>query len=254
MQLHYHHQGQGPTLIILHGLFGMSDNWITHARKLAEVYSVYTLDLRNHGRSPHHNVFNYEAMVDDLVEFMETHSIPKAHLLGHSMGGKTVMQFAFDNPDKVEKLIVADISPEEYNHRHDKIIEAMLATDLHKYSSRSEVDADLKQRLPDARIRQFLLKNLHWKDRSSLGWKANLEVINENLPEIFRALHSPRPYKKPTLFIRGANSPYITDVHVPGIMELFPNAIIETIDNASHWLHAEQPDAFLQIVEQFLKD
>lgn len=253
MQLHYQHEGSGHPLIILHGLFGMSDNWITHARNLSEHFSVYALDQRNHGKSPRHNVFNYEAMVDDLHEFMETHSLDSAYLLGHSMGGKTAMQFAFDYPQKVDKLIVADISPDEYNHKHDRIIEAMLATDLSKYSSRSEVDKDLKDRVSDARIRQFLLKNLYWKDRSSLGWKANLEVIQENLTEIFRALDSNQPFKKPVLFIRGADSHYITDLHVLRIQELFPNARIETIDDASHWLHAEQPEKFHESVMDFLK-
>ncbi|MBW6478245.1 MAG: alpha/beta fold hydrolase [Bacteroidales bacterium] len=254
MELNYQHEGSGHPLIILHGLFGMLDNWISLSRKLAENFSVYTVDQRNHGRSQKHIVFNYHAMVDDLLEFMETHELESAFLLGHSMGGKTVMQFSFDYPEKVDKLIVADISPEEYNHNHDRLIEAMLSVDLSKYSSRSEVDKDLKEKIDNPRIRQFLLKNLYWKDRSSLGWKTNLEVIQENLPEIFRALDSEHPFKKPTLFIRGAESNYITDLHIPRIKELFPNSEIGTIDDASHWLHAEKPDEFLKITERFLKN
>lgn len=253
MELNYQHEGSGHPLIILHGLFGMLDNWVSISRKLAKEYSVYAVDQRNHGRSHMHEIFNYHAMVDDLLEFMETLGIESAYLLGHSMGGKTAMQFSFDYPEKVDKLIVADISPDEYNHKHDKLIEAMLSVDLSKYSSRSEVDKDLKEKIDNPRIRQFLLKNLYWKDRSSLGWKANLEVIHENLPEIFRALDSDKPFEKPALFIRGADSPYITDVHVPRIEELFLNFKIETIDDASHWLHAEKPDEFLKIVENFLE-
>lgn len=252
MELNYQHEGSGHPLIILHGLFGMLDNWISLSRKLAENFSVYTVDQRNHGRSRRHEVFNYHAMVDDLLEFMETHEIESTYLLGHSMGGKTAMQFSFDYPEKIDKLIVADISPEEYDHRHDKLIDAMMSVDLSKYASRSDVDKDLKNKIASSRIRQFLLKNLYWKDRSSLGWKANLEVIQENLHEIFRALDSEKPFEKPTLFIRGAESNYITDVHVPRIKELFPDSEIETIDDASHWLHAEKPEEFLKITETFL--
>lgn len=253
MELNYQHEGSGHPLIILHGLFGMLDNWVSISRKLAERYSVYILDQRNHGRSGRHNVFNYHAMVDDLLEFMETHDLESAYLLGHSMGGKTVMQFSFDYPEKVDKLIVADISPDEYDHKHDKLIEAMMSVDLSKHSSRSEVDKELKEKINNPRIRQFLLKNLYWKDRSSLGWKTNLAVIQENLQEIFRALDSDRPFEKPTLFIRGAESHYITDIHVPLINELFPNSQIDTIDDASHWLHAEKPEEFLKITKTFLK-
>lgn len=252
MQLHYHEMGQGHPLIILHGLFGMSDNWITHARHLSQNFTVFVLDQRNHGKSQRHKVFNYEAMVDDLLEFMEDRQLKTTYLLGHSMGGKTAMQFAFDYPEKVDKLIVADISPDEYNHKHDRLIDAMLSVDVSRYESRNEVNKELKTRISDNRIRQFLLKNLYWKDRSSLGWKANLEVIQENLEEIFRPLDTDTPFEKPTLFIRGAESHYITDVHVPRIAELFPDYQIETIDNASHWLHAEQPEAFLKIVNNFL--
>lgn len=253
MLLHYQHYGEGHPLIILHGLFGMSDNWVSHARRLAEDFSVYLPDQRNHGKSGHHEVFNYAAMVDDLLEFMEAHNIETSYLLGHSMGGKTAMQFALDHPHKVSKLIVADISADEYNHKHDVIIDAMLSVKLEKYTSRSEVDKDLEKSLPDPRVRQFLLKNLYWKDRSSLGWKANLEVILEHLPEVFRALDAPTPFNKPSLFLRGSESPYILPRHLPRIKKLFPLSVVETIDGASHWLHAEKPEEFYQLVMAFLK-
>ncbi len=253
MDLYYQHYGEGKPLIILHGLFGMSDNWVTHARRLADYYSVYTIDQRNHGKSGRHNVFNYEAMVDDLVGFFEMQNLEKAHILGHSMGGKTAMQFAFDYPAKIDKLIIADISADEYSHKHDILIDAMLSVELENYSSRSEVDKELANSISDPRIRQFLLKNLFWKDRSSLGWKANLEVILENLHEVFRALDSPNPFTKSTLFIRGSESPYIKQKHIPRIKKLFPQSHIETIEGASHWLHAEKPDEFFNIVKAFLE-
>jgi esterase len=253
MQLHFQHYGEGKPLIILHGLFGMSDNWVTLARRYADHYSVYTVDLRNHGKSGHHEVFNYEAMVDDLNEFMHDHDLKEAAFLGHSMGGKAAMQFSFDFPDMVTTLIVADISPDEYNHRHDLLIDIMLSVDLKNFSSRSEVEKELAAKDIDVRIRQFLLKNLYWKDRTSLGWKANLEVIGENLQHIFKALDSSDPFTKPTLFIRGSESPYIRDQHLPRIEKLFPGSTLETINGASHWLHAEYPEEFYNITLNFLK-
>jgi esterase len=254
MQLFYQQYGKGHPLIILHGLFGMSDNWVSHARRLAEHYRVYVIDQRNHGKSGHHDVFNYAAMADDLLEFMESNDIASTFLLGHSMGGKTAMEFALEHPEMVDRLIVADISPDEYNHRHDIIIDAMLSVDLDKFTSRSDVDKELQKTIPDVGVRLFLLKNLYWKDRSSLGWKANLEVIMENLPEVFRSINATQPFTKPALFIRGSNSPYIQKQHIPRIKELFPHSIIETIEGASHWLHAEKPEEFYQITLNFLKN
>ncbi len=253
MELYHQHYGEGKPMIILHGLFGMSDNWVSLARRFAGHYSVHVIDQRNHGRSGWHEVFNYEAMVDDLLEFLEAHQMESVLLLGHSMGGKTAMQFALDHPEKTEKIIIADISADEYNNKHDVIIDAMLSVNLDKFSKRSEVSNELKKTIEDQRIRQFLMKNLHWKDRSKLGWKANLEVIYENLPEIFRALDSSTPYEKPALFLRGSESPYIRQKHIPRIKKLFPSAKIETIEGASHWLHAEKPDAFYQHVMKFLQ-
>ncbi len=254
MELNYQQFGSGKPLIILHGLFGMSDNWITLAKKMSEKYAVYVLDQRNHGRSGHHEVFNYEAMGEDLMEFIENHQLPQVFLLGHSMGGKTAMQFAFDYPDQLSKLVVADMSPSAYNHKHDKIIDAMLSVDLERYKSRSEIQEALSEKIPDIGVRQFLLKNLYWKDRNSLGWKANLPVINENLPEVFKALDNPLPFDKPSLFLRGSESNYVTEKHIPLIRQLFSNAQIKTIEGASHWLHAEKPKVFLESVLQFLQD
>ncbi len=253
MELYHQHYGEGRPMIILHGLFGMSDNWVSLARRFADHYSVHVIDLRNHGRSGWHDVFNYEAMVDDLMEFMDTHQMNSAILLGHSMGGKIAMQFALHYPENTEKLIVADISADAYNHKHDAFIDAMLSIDLEKFTKRSEVSNELKELIDNQRIRQFLMKNLHWKDRSKLGWKANLEVIHENLPEIFRAIDSPVPYDKPSLFLRGGESLYIRQKHIPRIKKLFPHARIQTIEGASHWLHAEKPDEFYDLVMQFLQ-
>jgi pimeloyl-ACP methyl ester carboxylesterase len=220
---------------------------------MSEQYAVYVVDQRNHGRSGHHSVFNYEAMVDDLFEFINDHHLHQSVIIGHSMGGKTAMQFAFDHADLTDKLIVADISTEKYDHKHYKLIDAMLSVDLEKYSTRSEIQKALEDRIPDLKVRQFLMKNLYWKDRSSLGWKANLEVINENLPEVFREISTDQPFSKPTLFVRGSLSPYIKDEYIPKMMKMFPNATVETIEGASHWLHAEKPSDFHRIVKNFLE-
>jgi esterase len=254
MQLHYQQYGNGHPLIILHGLFGMSDNWVTHARRLADDFAVYALDQRNHGKSGWHDVFNYEAMADDLLEFIDHHDLQNVFLLGHSMGGKTAMQFSLEHPDKVGKLIIADMSPDAYNHKHDVLIDAMLSVNLEKFNSRSEVEGELEKSVPDARIRQFLLKNLYWKDRISLGWKANLEVILENLPEVFKAIQSKNSFAKPTLFLKGAESPYIQNKHLSQIKELFPKSEVTTIEGASHWLHAERPEEFYNLTRNFLQN
>jgi len=252
MELHFQKYGDGYPLIILHGLFGMSDNWTSHARRLATYFSVYTLDQRNHGRSGWHSDFNYRVMADDLLQFMKCESIEDCFLLGHSMGGKTAMTFALEFPEKVSKLIIADISPDAYNNRHDILIDAMLSVDLADKKSRSEVEAVLQKTIVDERIRHFLLKNLYWKDRTILAWKANLDVILQNLHEVFKEIESASSFLKPSLFIRGGNSHYILDNHIPGINRLFPGSVIETIEGASHWLHAEKPDEFLSLVYSFL--
>ena len=254
MKLYHQHFGTGYPMIILHGLFGMSDNWVALAKKFSSYFSVHVIDQRNHGRSGWHDVFNYEALVDDVLMFMDDHAIEEAILLGHSMGGKTAMQFALDYPEKTSKLIVADMSADEYSHKHDTLIEAMLSIDLSSLEKRSDVSKQMKNVITDDRIRQFLMKNLHWKDRSTLGWKANLQVINENLQEVFRAIDSPVSFDKPSLFIRGGNSPYIREKHIPRIKRLFANSRIETIEGASHWLHAEKPDDFYQLAIDFLSN
>jgi esterase len=254
MELYYQKTGNGHPLIILHGLFGMSDNWISIARKLGEHYSVYLPDLRNHGRSPHHSIFTYVAMVDDLLEFMDTHELTTSHIMGHSMGGKVAMQFALDYPEKVDKLIIADIAPGAYHHSHDQLIDHMLDVNVSQYQSRSAIRLSLKEKIPDERILAFLLKNLHWKDKSSLGWKVNLEVIKENMEEIFRQIDSAHPFDKQTFFLKGELSKYITETHRTLIEKLFPHSQTKTIKGASHWLHAEKPVEFISMVEDFLKE
>ena len=258
MELYYRTYGESgqPPMVILHGLFGMSDNWATIAKSIAEEgFEVFVPDQRNHGRSGHSNIHNYEAMVDDLLEFLDAREFEKIALLGHSMGGKTAMQFSFDYPERVQKLIVADISPSASTHgsTHVTIIDRLIDIDLSRFSSRRDVMEHMKEVISNPRLRQFLQKNLYWKDRASLGWRINFDAIRNNLEEIFRPVEADEDFDKPVLFLRGEASDYVPDEDVPRIEEMFPQVKIKTISGASHWLHAEQPEQFLREVNYFLK-
>ncbi|GAB4412196.1 MAG: alpha/beta fold hydrolase [Bacteroidia bacterium] len=251
LELNYKSYGQGPALIILHGLFGSLDNWTTHARSLAEAYSVYTLDLRNHGRSPHSEVWTYEAMADDLLAFMEQHGIYRAHLLGHSMGGKVAMQFAGQHPGHIDKLVVADMTPKAYEPHHTAILAALQAIDLDQIGTRQEAEAALLPRIAQAGVRQFLLKSLA-REGEAFRWKFNLPVIARDYAQMLAAVELDYPFDHPTLFVYGKRSDYLTEGDIPAIRALFPAARFEGIADAGHWLHADTPETFLQIVQDFL--
>lgn len=244
-----------PAMVILHGLFGLSDNWDSLAKRFAGGgLHVIVPDQRNHGRSGHSPVHSFEAMADDLLELLEELNPGPVILLGHSMGGKTAMQFALEHPEHITRLIIADISPASgSNSQHHELTDIMLSVPLHTMTSRNQVESYLMERIPIERIRLFLLKNIYWKDKSSLGWRANLEVIQENLAEVFRPIDYPAPFEKPVLFLRGEHSPYISDNDIPRIKELFPQAEIETIKEGSHWLHADNPDGFFDAVMRFVE-
>jgi pimeloyl-ACP methyl ester carboxylesterase len=253
MKLHYKEFGHGRPLLILHGLFGMLDNWQYHARCLSEHFHVFTLDVRNHGHSGHSDIFNYDAMADDLLEFARDHQLLRFNLLGHSMGGKIVMNFAQQYPDFVEKLIVADIGPRAYPVHHSEILDALSALDLDSISSRSEADNRLSTGIPDLAVRQFLLKSLYWKEKGKLSLRFNLQALRSNIEEVGRENYH-RPYFGPTLFIYGTRSNYIVpERDTDDIKTAFPAAEIKALEGAGHWLHAEQPDAFCRIVLDFLK-
>ncbi len=254
MDLFYHEFGEGDNLIILHGLFGISDNWVGIGNNLSERYRVLIPDLRNHGRSFHSSVFNYPSMVEDLTEFFDAHIDGKAIVIGHSMGGKAAMNFALEYPEKVEKLIVVDISPEAYPYRqqHVHIIDAMKSVDFNVMKSRKDVDAHLKTLIKDERIRLFIMKNLYRLDRGRLDWRINLDAISLNLDSVFEGITHRSSYSGDCLFVRGGLSDYIIDEHIPAIMTLFPNAVIQTIEGATHWLHAEKPEELCSIFSEFL--
>lgn len=252
MKLHFRKMGDGPNLIILHGLFGSSDNWQTLGRKYAEDFTVYLVDQRNHGHSQRSDEFTYELMASDLLELMDDEDINSAHLLGHSMGGKTVMTFVQLHPEKVDKLIVADIAPKGYPPHHQVILEALNTTDLRVMNTRKLVEEHIDQFIQDPGTKQFLLKNLYWNENQQLDWRINIPVLTEKMPLIV----GPVPtgiVETPTLFLRGDRSGYIVDADLEAIHEQFPNSKVQTIHGAGHWLHAEKPQEFYELTVDFLK-
>lgn len=268
MNLFYRKYGQGPTLIIVHGLYGASDNWVKIGKMLGEYFEVYIVDQRNHGRSPHHSEHNYHEMRSDLLEFMDYHSIDKALLLGHSMGGKTVMFFANEHPERVNGLIVVDVAPKSYaisakslkkTIDHHTIISAMKSVDFSIAKTRNDVEDSLKAYISSGRIRQFLMKNLQRNKDQSFNWSLNLNALQSNLDEILNGMDE-KEFEKgnsiigfPVLFIKGANSNYILDSDSALINKIFPYAEIITIEDSGHWLHVEKPDLlFESIIDFFL--
>jgi esterase len=230
LHLNYKSYGHGGhPVVILHGLLGMLDNWQTQSKKLAENhFKVFALDQRNHGKSPHSDTFNYEVMASDVLDFMRQHHLSSAHVLGHSMGGKTAMQFALTHPECSLKL--------------------------REFKERAEVDAELAKRLPEFSLRQFILKNLMRTDAGEFKWKVNLSIIKRHYPEIANDIPAHGQFDKPTLFIKGGRSRYILKSDEAHIHKLFPSAKIETIANAGHWIHADAAEEFGGIVISFLSN
>jgi len=258
--------GQGHPLIILHGLYGSGSNWMSIAKKLSGFCEVYLVDQRNHGLSQHSNEHSYDAMMNDLISFMDEQGLKKAILLGHSMGGKTAIWTAINHPERISHLVVADISPLEYpleegarHHMqgHERIMKALLSLDLSKVNSFRDADQMLEADFPDKGLRQFLMKNLGKVEEGTYAWKLNLSGLLSNLSNLSKGivpeLISDEGYRQyPVLFIRGENSNYIQEEDEFGIKRIFPLAQIATIKNAGHWLHAEQPEIFIDMVKRFL--
>lgn len=251
MKLNYKKLGEGKPLIILHGLFGSADNWFGISKELKEDFTLYLIDQRNHGDSPHADAWNYEVMGEDLKELMEDENIAKAYFMGHSMGGKTAMNFALAYPEKVEKLIVADIAPRYYPVHHQEILKGLNSLDLSKINSRKEADDQLAAYVPNVGERQFLLKSLT-RESGGFTWKINLRVITDNINNVGEALRPGKSFEGPTLFLSGAKSTYIQESDLLDMKEFFPNYAIEFIAEAGHWLHAEQPEAVTKEIKKFL--
>ncbi|MFW5754800.1 MAG: alpha/beta fold hydrolase [Marinilabiliaceae bacterium] len=266
MELFYREKGTGPqSLIIIHGLYGASDNWMSFAGSFEEDFRVIMIDQRNHGKSPHSEEHTYEAMVSDLWELMQNLKIEKAVLLGHSMGGKTAMRFCLEHPEKVEKLIVADIAPKSYaafsNYAeatadHQKIIETLSALEPSKFEDRNEIDKALKTSFPSKQLRAFMMKNLERTKEGHYQWKINLQALKNNIGEIMNGFSdlsvNPQQQLPESIFIKGEKSPYIHEDDHLVINKFFPGAQIVTIPDSGHWIHAEQPELFIKTVKYFL--
>ena len=254
MELAYREYGAGQPLIILHGLFGQSDNWNTLAKRFAEKgFRVFTIDQRNHGLSPHSNVWNYTVMADDLNEFIHFHNLKDPILLGHSMGGKTVLFFEMLYPQIAKQLIIVDIAPRAYKAHHDDVLKALNAVDFTDINTRKEAEIILGKYINDFGTKQFLLKNIYWKEDETkqMDWRFNLKAITKNYDNV--GVQAPEGSTgTPALFIKGDKSNYVTDSDEKEIAKRFSNYRIETIADSGHWVHAEQPEAFFNSVMKFI--
>ena len=256
MKLFYRQVGEnGTPIIILHGIFGSSDNWLTIGKVLGETHQVFLIDQRNHGQSPRSEDFDYNVMAEDLKEFINDHNIENPILLGHSMGGKTVMQFAMNYPDRFSKMIVVDIAPKFYPVHHSMILQGLASIDLKTLKSRTEANDLLKRFEENEGVRQFLLKNL-WRNpakNNEFDWRINVPVITKNIDIVGFELSGEKSVKKPVLFIKGSESNYIQPEDERKIWELFPDYELITIEGAGHWVQADKPKEFVEIVQRFSK-
>ncbi len=247
------HSGLGhPPLVILHGFFASSRNWRLMAQKLSGQRHTVVLDLRNHGRSPHHSLMDYPSMSADVLAFMARMKWSKVSLLGHSMGGKVAMWLALKQPQRVEKLVVADIAPVGYPHNFKAWVMALKSLPLAELSNRKQAETFLAEAIPDVAYRQFLLQNLWWQE-NRYAWRIDLDIFATAAPAIaaFPETLGMRPFTGKALFVAGANSSY---VKAKDVLPMFPDAILNYVEKAGHWLHVEQPEAFIRRVEAFLAD
>jgi pimeloyl-ACP methyl ester carboxylesterase len=264
MDLFFRKFGEGTPLIIVHGLYGSSDNWLSIGKELGKNFEVYLIDQRNHGNSPHSREHNYILMKNDLLDFMDKNSIRKAHLIGHSMGGKTIMFFAADYPERIISLVVVDMSPLSYKRLDDhspnsveqlNIVTALMNVDLSKANTRGDIENMLIDSIKSKRIRQFLMKNIQRKSQNEFEWKININALYDSMPDILDGL-DPEKFKNgkgikgfPVLFVKGESSNYLSEMDFPLIKTIFPDAEIVTIPGAGHWVHAEQPEEFLEKIK-----
>ena len=256
MKLNYKKIGEsGQPIIILHGVFGSLDNWATVSKSIADAgYAVYLVDQRNHGRSPHSEELTYEAMAADLAEFITDHGLENPILVGHSMGGKTVMQYAETYPGTYDKLVIVDIGPKAYPPHHRELIEGLNALSLNDIEDRQQADKLFSAYEPNPGVRQFLLKNLYRTDAGAFDWRFNLPILTELQENVGTEIPKLRTVTEPTLFMRGALSGYVKDADWVAIQEMFPSAELVTIPKSSHWVHAEQPKLFVEALIKFLSE
>lgn len=256
MKLFFRKYGSGTPVIILHGLFGMSDNWVTFGKILAKDFTVYIPDQRNHGKSPHTAEFNYSILTEDIVNFYNDHDIDNAVLIGHSMGGKVAIQTALRYPGLIKKLIVLDISPKSNKPSNEilQIIKAIKTLDIRIFSTRDKIKNALSERIEKKKIIEFLLKNVQRDSENNFKWKFNADAIVSNISGIAGEISSDDVFKKPALFIGGDKSKYITGEEFYEIIKYFPEARVEIIKGAGHWLHVDAHDHLLEMVKDFINE
>jgi esterase len=258
MKLFYRKYGEGPPLLILHGLYGSSDNWVTIAKSISKAFTVYLPDLRNHGRSPHSEQHDYDSMTDDIFELASELKLYKFFLAGHSMGGKAAVRFAMRWPDMIEGLLVADISPFETRisnpvayTQHLNILKTIAETDISIAASRHEIENLFLDRISSSKIRGLLMKNLQINDEGKYSWRNNNASLLKNIDRIIEAIAEPEGNYEPltgfpVIFLKGENSDYLSEGDFRGILKMFPGAEFRTIKNAGHWLHADNPEAVIK--------
>lgn len=253
-ELYYTKSGSGPALFILHGLFGSGRNWQAHTRRFAESFEVYTIDLRNHGQSFHADEMNYPSMAADVAQLITHLGLRNCRILGHSMGGKVAMTLAIQHPALISSMIVADIAPVAYRHDYDDLIEPILALDLDRFASRTQIDHALRPSIPEDQLRAFLLQNL-LHETGAWRWRVNWPVIQRDMDNLtgFAPLPADWVGSQPTQFIRGANSDYVGSAEIEVIERHFGDVRVATIDGAGHWLHAEKPIEFSRLALDFLQ-
>lgn len=246
--------GEGKPLLILHGFLGMSDNWKTLGSQYAdEGFEVHIIDQRNHGQSFRSEDFSYDFLVADLKQYISQKELAKAIVMGHSMGGKTAMQFACAYPELTEKLIVADIAPKYYPPQHGYILDALNKLDLESITSRGQADVELGKYITDYGTRQFLLKNLYWAKKGKMDFRFNLAILSNKMEEVGDNIGSMSIFHGPTLFLKGDRSEYVSVDDYAEIKRHFPLASVGTIEKEGHWLHAENPVQFFEKSIHFMK-
>jgi pimeloyl-ACP methyl ester carboxylesterase len=255
MKLAFREYGAGTPLIILHGLFGQSDNWNTLAKQFSEKgFHVFTLDLRNHGLSPHSKEWTYTFMAQDIKKFVDEHKLANIILMGHSMGGKVAMFFDKLFPNVASKIIICDIAAKEYPAHHKEVLQALHAVDFTIVKTRKDAEFEMNKHISDFGTKQFLLKNIYWKDEASkkMAWRFNLNVISKNYDVIREAVPS---FKSgiPTLIISGEKSNYVSEEDVEDFKNRFSESTFVTIKDAGHWVHAEKANEFFETVLSFVK-
>lgn len=254
MKLFFRKYGEGKPMIILHGLFGQSDNWTSLARHFSEKgFAVYAVDQRNHGLSPHSDEWNYEVMSEDVHELMVSENLQQAVMIGHSMGGKTAMLFALHYPELLDKLVVVDMAPKYYPLHHQTVLAGLHAVNFDEVKTRRDAEQRMSEFINDEGTKQFLLKNIYWKEDGRLDWRFNLKVISEHMEAVGEATPTDDTCEVPTLFLRGERSNYVLEEDKPLIHELFPRSMVESIPDAGHWIHAEKPKEFFEAVMEFVR-